>query len=73
MRDNKDRLIRDVVPNMPKAEVYYEARSDESSLKQLQQIWKHDAWFGRTFCLATPSQPTALCLALIRDNGLLRP
>ncbi|MHA1547521.1 MAG: phytanoyl-CoA dioxygenase family protein [Alphaproteobacteria bacterium] len=46
LRANKDRLIRDVVPNMPNEEVYYENRDDPTTLKQLQQIWRHDDWFG---------------------------
>lgn len=47
LQANKDRLIRDVVPAMPNTEVYYEDPDDPASLKQLQQIWKHDDWFGR--------------------------
>lgn len=41
----KDRLIRDVVPGMPDARVYYEDKQDKSTLKQVHDIWKHDAFF----------------------------
>lgn len=46
LRENKERFIRDVVPTMPEAEVYYEDPNDVSTLKQLQQVWKHDDFFG---------------------------
>ena len=39
------RFIRDVVPTMPAAEVYYEDKSDPSSLKQIQRMFDHDAHF----------------------------
>ena len=39
------RFIRDVVPTMPAAEVYYEDKSDRASLKQIQRMFDHDAWF----------------------------
>lgn len=40
-----ERFIRDVVPQMPETQVYYENTSDKSSLKQLQRMFEHDAWF----------------------------
>ena len=40
------RFIRDVVPTMPAAQVYYEDKSDRTSLKQLQRMFQHDAYFG---------------------------
>lgn len=46
IRENKERFIRDVVPSMPETEVYYEDANDTSTLKQLQQVWKHDDFFG---------------------------
>lgn len=46
LQANKDRLIREVMPDMPNNEVYLEDPSDPASLKQLQQIWRHDDWFG---------------------------
>jgi len=39
------RFIRDVVPTMPKTQVYYENRSDKSSLKQLQKMYAYDTYF----------------------------
>ena len=40
------RFIRDVVPTMPDTQVYYEDKSDKSSLKQLQRMFEHDAYFN---------------------------
>lgn len=40
------RFIRDIVPTMPTAQVYYEDKSDKTSLKQLQRMFEHDAYFG---------------------------
>ena len=40
------RFIHDVVPTMPAAQVYYEDKSDKSSLKQLQRMFEHDAYFN---------------------------
>ena len=39
------RFIRDVVPTMPDAQVYYEDKSDKSSLKQLQRMFQYDPYF----------------------------
>lgn len=46
IRENKERFVRDVVPTMPDSEVYYEDPDDVSTLKQLQQVWKHDDFFA---------------------------
>ncbi|NKB29736.1 MAG: phytanoyl-CoA dioxygenase family protein [Rhodobacteraceae bacterium] len=40
------RFIRDVVPRMPDTQVYYEDTSDKSTLKQLQRMFEHDAYFN---------------------------
>ena len=40
-----ERFVRDVVPTMPTAQVYYEDKSDTSTLKQLQRMYEHDAYF----------------------------
>ena len=45
IRSNVERLIRDVVPGMPDAQVYYEDKADKSSLKQLQKIFEYDDYF----------------------------
>ena len=39
------RYVRDIVPSMPASEVYYEDKSDTSSLKQLQRMFEYDAYF----------------------------
>lgn len=40
-----DRFIRDVVPEMPRERVYYEDRSDRTTLKQIQKMFEYDAYF----------------------------
>ena len=44
-----DRVVRDVVPSMPAEHVFYEEKGDHSTLKQLQHLDEHDAWFGLLF------------------------
>jgi phytanoyl-CoA hydroxylase len=39
------RVRNEVVPGMPASEVYYDQKEDENSLKQLQQLHLHDAYF----------------------------
>ncbi len=39
------RFIRDVVPKMADTEVYYEDKSDKTSLKQLQRMFEYDGYF----------------------------
>ncbi len=39
------RFIRDIVPSMPQEQVYYEDKSDKSTLKQLQKIFEYDNYF----------------------------
>jgi len=46
IKENKARFIQDVVPTMSDKEVYYEDKNDPSTLKQLQQMWKHDDYFA---------------------------
>lgn len=46
IKTNKLRFIEDVVPSMPDSEVYYEDSSDKTTLKQLQNMWQHDSFFG---------------------------
>ncbi|MEP1208126.1 MAG: phytanoyl-CoA dioxygenase family protein [Rhizobiaceae bacterium] len=40
------RFIRDVVPTMPDTQVYYEDKSDKTSLKQLQRMYEYDPYFN---------------------------
>ena len=41
-----ERFIRDVVPQMPDTQVYYEDKADKSTLKQLQRMFEHDSYFN---------------------------
>lgn len=54
IKSNVDRLIRDVVPTMPAAQVYYEDKADRSSLKQLQKIFEYDAYFHELMLNGAP-------------------
>jgi phytanoyl-CoA hydroxylase len=42
---NLDRYIADRLPSLPREHAFYENRGDPASLKQLQQMHRHDAWF----------------------------
>ena len=46
IRQNKERFVRNIVPTMPEAQVYYDDKSDVSTLKQLQNMEKLDPFFG---------------------------
>jgi phytanoyl-CoA hydroxylase len=39
------RFIKDVVPNIPVEEVYFEDKADNSSLKQVQKIYDYDSYY----------------------------
>ena len=43
---NLDRVICDVIPTMPLDHVFYEDKHDLTTLKQIQQLQKHDKFFG---------------------------
>jgi phytanoyl-CoA hydroxylase len=45
LQDNLDRYIRDIVPGLPDADAFYDDKSRPESLKQMQRIEKHDAFF----------------------------
>ena len=45
LHENIARYIRDVIPQMPSDEVFYEDRQQPESLKQIQQMWQHDHYF----------------------------
>ncbi len=47
INDQLLRLISDVVPEMPPEHVFYESKSDPATLKQLQNLHEHDAYFGK--------------------------
>jgi len=42
-----DRFIAEIVPTMPREEVYYEQRADTGTLKQLQKLNVYDDYFRR--------------------------
>lgn len=42
---NLDRVIEEVLPNIPESEVYYENEGDLSSLKQISSLNRHDHFF----------------------------
>ncbi len=44
-----DRFISDVLPEMPSQQVFYENKSDRSTLKQIQHMGDYDAWFHQLF------------------------
>lgn len=46
LQENKERFVREVVPTMPETEVYYDDKDDPNTLKQLQNMGKHDPFFG---------------------------
>ena len=47
LTENKDRLLQEVVPNMPAQHVFYEDRSDASTIKQLLHLYEHDPYFDQ--------------------------
>lgn len=51
MRSNVSRLLHEVLPTIPSEQVFYENRADVSSLKQIQHLEQHDAWFHHQFTL----------------------
>ena len=42
-----DRFIADVVPTLPREQVFYEDKNRPDTLKQIQHLWKHDPVFER--------------------------
>lgn len=44
---NLQRVIREVVPNLPPEQVFYEDKRDPSTLKQIQRLQDHDSYFGQ--------------------------
>ena len=52
------RIQKDVIPKMPASEVYYDQKGDRNSLKQLQRLHVHDAFF-HTLMINSPFQKIA--------------
>lgn len=44
-----DRFIDDVVPDLPADQAFYEDKHDPKTLKQIQKMGDHDAWFHQLF------------------------
>ncbi|WP_425396219.1 phytanoyl-CoA dioxygenase family protein [Aeoliella sp.] len=65
LQENVARLIKTVVPTMPREQVYYEDKADLSTLKQLQQLWQHDDFFND---LMLKSQLPGLARTLLGDE-----
>lgn len=47
IRENLDRLIRDIVPTMPPAHAFFEDKNDPGSLKQLFHLADYDPFFKK--------------------------
>ena len=60
-----DRYVRDVVPDMPKTEVYYESIEDTGTLKQLQRMHLYDSYFESLF---TTGPIRSLAQTLLNDE-----
>ena len=68
VRDNIIRYVQDVVPLMPREQVYYEVAGDRSTLKQLQMMHTYDPFFETLF-LRSPLRDLAELLL----NGEVTP
>ena len=44
-----DRFIRDIVPQLPREQVFYEDKDNPATLKQIQHMGDHDPWFHELF------------------------
>ena len=44
-----DRFIRDIVPQLPPEQVFYEDKHNPATLKQIQHLGDHDSWFYELF------------------------
>ena len=44
-----DRFIRDIVPQLPPEQVFYEDKDNPATLKQIQRMGDHDPWFRELF------------------------
>ena len=70
INQNQLRFVQDVLPNMPSAEVYYEDVSNKSTLKQIQQLWLHDDFFGRM--MGEGSKLTTLSEICLNENTVAK-
>jgi phytanoyl-CoA hydroxylase len=49
VRGRAEQFIENVVPQMPPEQVFYEDKHDRTTLKQIQHLSDHDAWFRELF------------------------
>lgn len=47
LQDNLDRYIREVVPTLPKDQAFFDDYGKPETLRKMQSLNKHDAWFER--------------------------
>lgn len=47
LQANLDRYVREVVPTLPKDQAFFDDYSKPETLRKMQQLNKHDAWFAR--------------------------
>ncbi len=64
-----DRFMRDVLPMLPREQVYYEDRDDLTTLKQVQHLAEHDAYFQQ---LAYEGAPRRLAEQLLDEDVVPR-
>jgi len=46
---NVERFLAETLPSLPREHVFYEDRDDPATLKQIQQMGRHDGWFHELF------------------------
>lgn len=69
LREQLDRYIRDVVPRMAPEHTFYEDKSDDRTLKQMQNLGEYDPWFQNLF-LGESIRNVAECL--LGENAVPR-
>ena len=53
-----ERYVAEVIPGLPAEHVFYENKDDLATLKQLQRMHEHDAWFGEFFACLLYTSPS---------------
>ncbi len=71
LRAELDRYIREVVPGLPDADAFYDDKNRRETLKQMQRIEMHDAFFERYLHdpLWTETAATLLGEPVLRPTG----
>ncbi len=67
--ENTNRLIKNVIPEMPESEVYYETKDDLSTLKQIQHLDIFDTFFKE---LAASEKVEKLASLLLGGKAVLK-